>query len=56
MSAMVLGSAVGPAFFALVEASVGSYRVPLLLSIVGPASGLILGLLPDRAAEPPAPD
>ena len=48
MSAMVVGSAIGPAFFALVEALTGSYRPALWLSIVIPAAGLAVALLAHR--------
>ncbi len=41
MSAMVIGSAIGPAFFALTESVTDSYRPALWISIVIPALGLI---------------
>ena len=40
MSAMVVGSAIGPAFFALVESVAGSYRPALWLSVAFPVAGL----------------
>lgn len=42
MSALVIGSAVGPFFFAMVESLAGSYQRALLISIVGPILGLAL--------------
>jgi MFS family permease len=42
MSALVIGSALGPFFFAWVEAAAGSYRRALWLSLIGPAAGLAL--------------
>lgn len=51
MSAMVIGSAIGPAFFALVQSVTGGYRAALWLSMVFPAVGLLLaiaGLRHDR--------
>ena len=42
MSALVIGSALGPFFFAWVEASAGSYRRALWLSTVGPLISLTL--------------
>ncbi len=44
MSAMVIGSAIGPAFFALVKSITGGYRSALWLSAVIPAIGLILSI------------
>ena len=44
MSAMVIGSAIGPAFFALVQSITGGYRAALWLSAVGPAVGLMLAV------------
>jgi cyanate permease len=51
MSAMVIGSAIGPAFFALVQSVTGDYRAALWLSTVVPAVALVLsiaGLRHDR--------
>lgn len=45
MSAMVIGSAVGPAMFALVKSTIGSYQAALMLSTVFPAAGLLLYLV-----------
>jgi len=42
MSALVIGSALGPFFFAWVEAAAGSYRRALWLSIIGPLASLLL--------------
>lgn len=42
MSAMVIGSAIGPALFALVETTTGSYLPALWISAVLPAAGLAL--------------
>lgn len=44
MSAMVIGSAIGPALFALVEATTDSYRPALWISAVLPAGGLVLAV------------
>lgn len=53
MSAMVVGSAVGPASFALVESATGSYRPALWASLALPAAGLIAALVASRAARRP---
>lgn len=45
MSAMVVGSAVGPALFAVVESAAGSYRTALTVSMVLPALGLVVAVL-----------
>ena len=42
MSMMVLGSAVGPALFAVVQASTGSYRAAIWGSIAVPLIGLVI--------------
>lgn len=42
MSAMVIGSAIGPALFALVKSTAGSYQAALWISALIPAAGLIL--------------
>ncbi len=44
MSALVIGSALGPFFFAWVEAAAGSYRRALWLSIVGPVASILLAV------------
>jgi OFA family oxalate/formate antiporter-like MFS transporter len=44
MSAMVIGSAIGPAFFALVQSLTGGYRMALWLSAVVPACALVLAV------------
>jgi MFS family permease len=48
MSAMVIGSAVGPAFFALIDSASGSYRPALLISSALPAAGVAAALLARR--------
>ncbi len=45
MSAMVVGSAIGPAFFALIQASTGSYRPALWLSVTLPAAGVVTAIV-----------
>ena len=50
MSAMVVGSAIGPAFFALVESVANSYRPALWLSVVFPIAGLATAI---AARRPP---
>ena len=55
MSVMVIGSAIGPALFALLESISGTYETALLVSLVFPVVGLVLavrsGLFrPDRPA------
>ena len=42
MSALVIGSALGPFLFAWIEAAAGSYRRALWLSLVGPTASLAL--------------
>ena len=42
MSLMVIGSAIGPAMFALVKATTGSYLPALWISAAVPAVGLVL--------------
>jgi len=44
MSAMVIGSAIGPALFALVQSISGGYRAALWLSAAVPAVGLVLAI------------
>ena len=39
---MVIGSAIGPALFALLKAATGSYRPALWVSACVPAAGLLL--------------
>lgn len=48
MSAMVIGSAVGPALFALVDSVTGSYRPALLISAALPAAGVTAALIARR--------
>jgi predicted MFS family arabinose efflux permease len=48
MSAMVIGSAVGPALFALVESTLGSYRQALWISATVPLAGLVLAVTSSR--------
>ncbi len=43
MSAMVIGSAVGPALFALTQSITGSYRPALWISLLVPIAGLVVG-------------
>jgi OFA family oxalate/formate antiporter-like MFS transporter len=40
----VIGSAIGPAFFALVQSMTGGYRAALWLSMIFPAVGLLLAI------------
>jgi MFS family permease len=42
MSAMVIGSAIGPALFALIESITGTYETALFVSLTMPAAGLVL--------------
>lgn len=53
MSALVIGSAIGPALFALVESIAGSYEAALWVSMSMPAAGLALTVLhrPTRAGN-----
>ena len=44
MSLLVIGSAIGPALFALVESIAGSYRVALWVAAVAPGLGLVLSI------------
>ncbi|WP_051062297.1 MFS transporter [Ilumatobacter nonamiensis] len=44
MSAMVIGSAIGPALFALVHSLTGGYRAALWISAIIPAVGLLLAV------------
>ena len=53
MSAMVIGSAIGPAFFALVQSITGGYRVALWISCVVPAVGLGAAVVALRRPGPP---
>lgn len=50
MSCMVIGSAIGPALFALVQATTGSYRPALWVSVTLPAIGLVAALASQRAS------
>ncbi len=45
MSAMVMGSALGPALFALVQTITGSYKPALFLSVIFPAVALVAALI-----------
>lgn len=45
MSALVIGSAIGPALFALVESIAGTYEAALWLSMLVPATGLVLAFV-----------
>ena len=51
MSLMVIGSALGPALFAAVEAWAGSYRAALWISLIIPAAGLVAAALSREAPE-----
>ena len=51
MSAMVVGSAIGPALFALVETILGSYRPALWLSLTIPAAGLLAAGVASRSVR-----
>ena len=55
MSAMVIGSAIGPAMFALVKATTGSYLPALWISAAVPAVGLVLASSQLRGAWPGRP-
>ena len=44
MSAMVIGSALGPALFALIKSTMGSYQAALLVSTALPALGVALSV------------
>ncbi len=48
MSAMVIGSAIGPALFALVDSIGGSYRPALLISAIVPAAGVATAVVSAR--------
>lgn len=45
MSCMVVGSAIGPALFALVQSITGSYRPALWISLIIPLTGLVIAEL-----------
>lgn len=55
MSAMVIGSAIGPALFALVQSTTGSYRPALWVSLVLPLGGLLAATLSGRAGNAAQP-
>lgn len=55
MSAMVIGSALGPALFALVKSTIGSYQAALTISTVLPATSLLLYLIAGRRPEDSEP-
>ena len=48
MSAMVIGSAIGPALFALVDSIGGSYRPALWISAALPAAGVVVATIANR--------
>ena len=48
MSAMVIGSAIGPALFALVDSIGGSYRPALWISAALPAGGVVAATIANR--------
>jgi hypothetical protein len=45
MSLMVVGSAIGPAMFALVKSGLGSYEAALWISAVMPVAGVVLSMV-----------
>ncbi len=51
MSALVIGSAIGPAFFALVQSVTGGYDAALWISMIVPATGLVLAVVTSRRAS-----
>jgi len=53
MSAMVIGSAIGPALFAVLEAMTGSYLPALWVSAVIPAAGFVLATTQLRSSGEP---
>jgi MFS family permease len=53
MSAMVIGSAIGPALFALIKAMTGSYLPALWFSAIIPAAGLALATVQLRRPAHP---
>ncbi|MEQ8438844.1 MAG: MFS transporter [Ilumatobacter fluminis] len=55
MSAMVIGSAIGPALFALVKSLAGSYEAALWISAVVPAAALALSVYCLVRPAPPVP-
>ena len=48
MSALVIGSALGPFLFAWIESAAGSYQRALVVSLIGPLSGLLLAAYNQR--------
>jgi len=50
MGALVIGSAIGPALFSLVESIAGSYQAALWVSAVMPGVGLVLAIAAHRQA------
>ena len=48
MSAMVIGSALGPAMFSFIESTTGLYRNALFVSTIFPAIGLVLAVVSAR--------
>jgi MFS family permease len=55
MSALVIGSALGPFLFAWIEAAAGSYQRALVISLVGPVTGLALAGYNHVTQRPTAP-
>ncbi len=55
MSAMVVGSAIGPALFALVKSVAGSYAAALWISALIPATGLLVAVASFRRSERVSP-
>ena len=51
MSALVIGSAIGPALFALVQSITGRYQVALWISTIVPATGLALAGIASRRQD-----
>ncbi|MEM1336000.1 MAG: MFS transporter, partial [Actinomycetota bacterium] len=54
MSAMVIGSAIGPALFAAVESLTDSYRPALWISAALPAASLAVAIIASRHHRAPA--
>ena len=52
MSVMVVGSAIGPALFALVHSIAGSYETALWVMAAAPAAGLVLALTASDSTAP----
>ena len=55
IAAMVIGSAIGPALFAVLEAWTGTYRTALWVSLGIPGAALLLALVAHRSRPAVAP-